>query len=137
KLGTRHRGYGRQGRNLDAGAALVHRALRAVVVNPDCRETPGPESIFSRTGVMDSGLLAEPVIGLRDFGRARWLDPGMTTPRHDLWPPPPDRAASARALRNPADRPSRVRGVRRPPKRSWRHCPCTKRAAAGLVRCAA
>ncbi len=27
---------------------------------------------------MDSGLLAEPVIGPRDFARARWLGPGMT-----------------------------------------------------------
>jgi hypothetical protein len=28
---------------------------------------------------MDSGLLAEPVIGPRDFARARWLGPGMTS----------------------------------------------------------
>jgi hypothetical protein len=27
---------------------------------------------------MDSGFLAEPVIGLPDFARARWLGPGMT-----------------------------------------------------------
>jgi hypothetical protein len=27
---------------------------------------------------MDSGLVAEPVIGPRDFARARWLGPGMT-----------------------------------------------------------
>jgi hypothetical protein len=27
---------------------------------------------------MDSGLLAEPVIGPRDYARARWLGPGMT-----------------------------------------------------------
>jgi len=27
---------------------------------------------------MDSGLLAELVIGPRDFARARWLGPGMT-----------------------------------------------------------
>jgi hypothetical protein len=28
---------------------------------------------------MDSRLLAEPVIGPRDFARARWLGPGMTS----------------------------------------------------------
>jgi len=32
-------------------------------------------------GIMDSGFLAEPVIGPRDFARARWLGPGMTNSR--------------------------------------------------------
>jgi hypothetical protein len=33
---------------------------------------------------MDSGLLVKPVVGPRDFARARWLGPGMTTARLSL-----------------------------------------------------
>src|SRR5580658_517172 len=39
----------------------------------------GKSGIHShRSANMDSGLVAEPVIGPRDFARARWLGPGMT-----------------------------------------------------------
>jgi len=33
---------------------------------------------------MDSGFLAEPVIGPATSGRTRWLGPGMTAPSRSL-----------------------------------------------------
>jgi len=46
------------------------------LVIPGRHEVASPESISA--GITDSGLLVEPVIGPRDFARARWLEPGMT-----------------------------------------------------------
>jgi len=55
-------------------------AMRTVasIVIPDRREAAKPESITPVPVVMDSGFLAELVIGPTTSGRTRWLGPGMT-----------------------------------------------------------
>jgi hypothetical protein len=54
-------------------------APQNLCVIPERREAASPESIITGAGAVDSGLLAEPTIRPRDFARARWLGPGMTS----------------------------------------------------------
>ena len=47
-------------------------------VIPGRHEVANPESITTTAGIMDSGFLAELVIGPASSGRTRWLGPGVT-----------------------------------------------------------
>ncbi len=64
-------------------APAANRAKQCSIVIPGRREAASPESISTSAGVMDSGFLAEPFIGPRDFARARWLGPAMTSTRYE------------------------------------------------------
>jgi hypothetical protein len=78
---------------MGAAALAVFRdsaALTLTSFRPSERREREPESIITEliklvlphnivaAVVMDSGLLAEPVIGPATLGRTRWLGPGMT-----------------------------------------------------------